>query len=43
MMDDIRKDSATVKFSVIRLILSSAISMDATLGLVDICGAYMQS
>lgn len=43
MKDDIRKDSATAQFGVIRLIISVATYMDANLGFVDISGVYMQS
>lgn len=43
LKDDIRKDSATAQFHVIRLLLSIAATLGMRLGVVDISGAYMQS
>lgn len=42
MKDDLRKDSTTAQFSVIRLLLSIATCSRVRLGLVYISGAYMQ-
>lgn len=43
MKDDVRKDSVTAQFDVIRLMLTLVTFMSLRLGLVDISGAYMQS
>lgn len=43
MKDDIRKDSSTAQFNVIRMTLSKATDMDDVLGHVEIRGAYIQS
>lgn len=43
LKDDVRKDSSTAQFDVIRLALSMAAGMNAVLGHVDIKGAYLQS
>lgn len=43
MKDDIRKDSATAQFDVIRLMLTITTFLPMRIGVVDISGAYMQS
>lgn len=43
MKDEVRKDSSTAQYDVIRTALSVATTMDAVLGHVDIKGAYLQS
>lgn len=43
MKDEIRKDSATAQFNVIRLMLAMATFFPMRLGVIDISGAYMQS
>lgn len=41
LKDDLRKDSSTVKFDVLRLDLSIETELDVVLGHVDIKGAYI--
>lgn len=43
MNDDVRKDSSTAQFDVIRILLSMATEVGVVLGHVDIKGAYRQS
>lgn len=43
LKDDVRKDSATAQFHVIRLLLAIATTLHFLLGVIDISGAYMQS
>lgn len=43
MKNDVRNDSATAQFDVIRLMLSVTAILPFRIGLVDISGIYMQS
>lgn len=43
MKEDVRKDSATAQFHIIRLMLSLVVVLGFRIGVIDIKGAYLQS